>query len=149
MRDLEITLDADLCRETLGSCASSFTYDEIKNGCSLPETWNCVDCGANTAPGMAGANAVFEAVNAGRAIRQRVDKRSEIYCTTPTVWAAASLGGHEGCLCVGCLEKRLGRTLNREDFILGHPFNGPQWPRTKRLKDRIERASGEVMAKAA
>lgn len=98
---------------------------------------------------MLGAKAVLEVVNAGRRIKQKVDKRSEIYCATQTVWRAASIGDHEGCLCVGCLEKRLGRTLNREDFILRHPFNGPQWPRTKRLKDRLERASGEVMAEAA
>ena len=48
--------------------------------------------------------------------------------------------GYDGCLCIGCLENRVGRTLNRYDFIVGHPFHERRFPRTKRLNDRLNRA---------
>ena len=41
-----------------------------------------------------------------------------------------------GCLCIGCLEKRIGRKLKPKDFLRGHPFNRPQLPGTKRLLER-------------
>jgi hypothetical protein len=39
----------------------------------------------------------------------------------------------EGCLCIGCLEKRIGRRLKPKDFT-DHPFN--QLPGTPRLLNR-------------
>jgi hypothetical protein len=142
------TLYAFHAMRSLGRYVDSFTYDDIRIGCSMPDTWNCVDCGESTAPGFAGAKDILEAVNAGRGAKIKVDKRSEVYYATDSVWRAARMGGHDGCLCVGCLEGRLGRTLNREDFIPGHPFNGPHYPRTKRLNDRLERAP-DTLALAA
>jgi hypothetical protein len=41
-----------------------------------------------------------------------------------------------GCLCVGCLEKRLGRKLKPKDFEHDHSFNLPGVPATARLKLR-------------
>jgi hypothetical protein len=36
------------------------------------------------------------------------------FMVTDEVWAAA--GDPQGCLCVGCLEERIGRRLTRADF---------------------------------
>ena len=53
----------------------------------------------------------------------------------PAVWKAAGMDDFSGgCLCVGCLEKRLGRILNPKDFLRNHPFNS--MPGTKRLLAR-------------
>ena len=41
-----------------------------------------------------------------------------------------------GCLCIGCLERRLGRALRAKDFPKGHEFNSPRVPATERLKQR-------------
>jgi hypothetical protein len=46
------------------------------------------------------------------------------------------MGGMGGCLCIGCLEKRLGRRLRKRDFDRKHPFN--QMPGTPRLRNRRE-----------
>jgi len=39
-----------------------------------------------------------------------------------------------GCLCIGCLERRLGRRLTPKDFSRRHPFN--KTPGTGRLIER-------------
>ena len=41
-----------------------------------------------------------------------------------------------GCLCIGCLEKRLGGRLKPKDFQRGHPVNYPNVPGTPRLMNR-------------
>jgi ClpX C4-type zinc finger len=41
---------------------------------------------------------------------------SEWYMVRNAVWAAAGMTPDGGCLCVGCLERRLGRQLNHSDF---------------------------------
>jgi hypothetical protein len=41
-----------------------------------------------------------------------------------------------GCLCVGCLEKRLGRRLKANDFRRHDPINHPSLPGTERLLKR-------------
>jgi hypothetical protein len=43
--------------------------------------------------------------------------------------------GMGGCLCIGCLEQRLGRQLTPQDFPR-HPFNGDEMPATVRLRSR-------------
>jgi len=45
--------------------------------------------------------------------------------------------GHE-ILCIGCLEKRIGRTLCRTDFIAA-PINDPRHQHSDRLRDRLAR----------
>jgi hypothetical protein len=42
---------------------------------------------------------------------QTIDKRSEIYMVKATIWKAARMGDFDGCLCIGCLEQRIGRRL--------------------------------------
>ena len=55
-----------------------------------------------------------------------------------TVWKAAGMEGYGGCLCIGCLEERLGRKLKPKDFMRDHEFNA--MPGTERL---LNRASGQ------
>jgi hypothetical protein len=107
----------------------------------VPESWHCIDCGANTAPGLPNRSE-FERAATGKDdldavaddFMRRVDDRSEIYTLRDAVWKAAEMG--DGCLCIGCLEKRLGRRLKPKDFKRDHPFNHPRVPATPRLRAR-------------
>jgi hypothetical protein len=49
-------------------------------------------------------------------VKQTVDNWSEVYTVKPAVWKAAGMGEMDGCLCIGCVEKRLGRALTPKDF---------------------------------
>jgi hypothetical protein len=50
-----------------------------------------------------------------------------------SVWKAAGLEPMGGCICIGCLEKRIGRQLRPKDFTR-HVFNS--MPGTERLLQR-------------
>jgi hypothetical protein len=109
----------------------------------MPESWLCVDCGINTAPGMFNSAEMEQAIESAKAagkwtdeegIRQTIDNRSEVYTVRAAVWAQVGMEPMGGCLCIGCLEKRLGRRLKPKDFKRNHPFN--QVPGTARLLDR-------------
>lgn len=64
-----------------------------------------------------------------------VDVVGEYYMVRNEVWE--SCGPKYGCLCVGCLEVRLGRTLCRDDFT-DVPVNTDQDRcRSERLCDRL------------
>jgi hypothetical protein len=117
----------------------------------IPESWACIDCGINTAPGMLNRVQAERALAADwnkQGIKQTVDELSELYLVKPATWKAAGMrddkelwdatGTMGGCLCIGCLEKRLGRTLTPRDFLRDHPFNS--LPGTKRL---LSRRSGQ------
>ena len=109
-----------------------------------PESWFCVDCGINTAPGLPNRADMEKALTTATAIgkltgkkgdvEQRITHDSEIYTVRDTVWKAAGMEPMGGCLCIGCLEKRLGRRLGPRDFERRHPFNS--LPGTERLIDR-------------
>ncbi len=118
-----------------------------KNFAGNPETWLCVDCGINTAPGHPTSRELELAYNRATVLDAitgeehplatlHYNDRCEIYMVRDSVWKAAAMKDWGGCLCIGCLEKRLGRTLNRKDFG-DHPFNS--LPGTPRLLDRRER----------
>jgi hypothetical protein len=70
--------------------------------------------------------------------------RNEYYMVRDDVWEQAL--GHkippvedDVFLCIGCLERRIGRTLTRRDFI-DCPLNThPDWPRSRRLRNRLRR----------
>lgn len=57
----------------------------------------------------------------------------EYYMVKPSLWAKA--GGGDGYLCIGCLEKRIGRTLRPSDFT-NAPINEPDAWDTPRLLER-------------
>ena len=93
---------------------------------ATPEHWNCVDCGHNTAPGIA-----------PRALAEWdiwQHDESEVYMVRPEIWKRAAMGDWGGCLCIGCLERRIGRRLRPKDFDRDHPFN--QFPGSTRLLNR-------------
>jgi hypothetical protein len=45
-----------------------------------------------------------------------VDTRSEYYMVHDWVWELSGMNPYDGMLCIGCLEKRLGRKLIKGDF---------------------------------
>ena len=57
-----------------------------------------------------------------------IDNQSEVYHVREAVWKAADMESFGGCLCIGCLEKRLGRKLKPKDFQRGHGYNLPRVP---------------------
>jgi hypothetical protein len=113
----------------------------------IPESWACVDCGINTSPGMlnrADAEKALALDKAKAALEGREasidsvwDDTTEVYCVKRAVWESTGVGEYGGCLCIGCLEKRIGRRLKPEDFVRGHGLNLPGLPRTPRLKSRM------------
>jgi hypothetical protein len=104
-----------------------------------PESWLCIDCGVNTAPGLssrAELEAAFAADENDNGIEQHITADSEVYTVRERVWAAAGMEPQGGCLCIGCLEKRLGRPLKPKDFQRDHAFNHPAIRGTARLLKR-------------
>src|SRR5437773_8738584 len=79
-----------------------------------PESWHCIDCGVNTAPGML-SRVELEREFAAGALRLKegvsfsLDNMTEVYTVRAKVWKAAGMEPFGGCLCIGCIEKRLGR----------------------------------------
>jgi hypothetical protein len=110
----------------------------------IPESWHCIDCGFDTAPGCLNRIEMERAIAAAKiagtwpdeGITQTVNSRSEIYHVRAKVWQAAGMEPWGGCLCVGCIERRLGRTLRPKDFQRGHALNDFQMPATERLLKR-------------
>jgi hypothetical protein len=113
---------------------------------TVPDSWLCVDCGMNTAPGclnradmekaFKSSYNLLSATGKGRGVPQHFDEWSEVYTVRPKVWERAGMADFGGCLCIGCLEKRLGRRLEPKDFDRRHPFNS--LPGTERLLSRRE-----------
>jgi hypothetical protein len=101
----------------------------------VSESHRCIDCGADTAPGNPSRAEVERAYAAGHRVNFRYDLQSEVYMVHPHVWAAAGMRPWGGCLCVGCLERRLGRKLIPDDFQFDHVFN-TDLPGTRRLQER-------------
>jgi hypothetical protein len=107
---------------------------------AMPESWACIDCGVNTAPGcstreqLEQAFAVAAIRNDQGSVGQRFDKDSEVYMVRAAIWKDAGMEDFGGCLCIGCLEKRIGRKLRPKDFMRSHPFS--MLPGTERLLQR-------------
>jgi len=103
-----------------------------------PESWLCVDCGINTAPGCLTRAELEQALNAGQeSVEYTIDNRFEVYTVRAVVWQAAGMEPFGGCLCIGCLEQRLGRRLKPKDFLRDHPLNTlPGTPRLLRRRKR-------------
>jgi hypothetical protein len=105
----------------------------------ISESHLCVDCGFNTAPGLHNRREAEEAARKldplldDPGVKQTIGFDSEVYIVRDSVWQKTGLEGYGGCLCIGCLEKRIGRRLKPKDFP-DHPFN--RLPGTPRLLDR-------------
>jgi hypothetical protein len=81
----------------------------------------CVDCGRDTSYSRGGLD--------------------EDYTVHDAVWAAAGMTPNGGRLCIGCIETRLGRQLDRSDFstaLINDPSHKQQ---SSRLLDRMQRAA--------
>jgi hypothetical protein len=100
----------------------------------LTEDWLCVDYGVNTAPGIPDGPTTLREVNETGEFSAMVGFDSEVYTVRDAVWKKAGMEPFGGCLCIGCLERRLGRKLKRMDFLRGHAFNA--LPGTERLLER-------------
>jgi hypothetical protein len=73
----------------------------------IPESWDCIDCGANTAPGCSNRLQIEQALTgpiAKKGVPQTFDDWTEVYMVKPAVWKAADMDCMAGCLCIGCLE---------------------------------------------
>ena len=96
----------------------SETYTVPKG--TVPESWDCIDCGMNTAPGLLNRTELEAAIahigvarwKSGRAaIEQIYDDRTEVYFVPKAIWKKAGVKPFGGCLCIRCLEARLKRRL--------------------------------------
>ena len=103
-----------------------------------PESWLCVDCGRDTAPGVPGETELTKAV-------EPLHAGCEVYCVKDVIWTRA--GAPDGCLCIGCLEQRLGRRLKPKDFHHDDPY--ARLPGTPRLLKRrkLAKAKGKLMSR--
>jgi hypothetical protein len=133
--------------KTHGELVAAGLRDECDLRGLISESHNCIDCGYDTMPGCPTRAEVEQpmraAKKAGRlkqwGFPQGYDSRSEVYIVYPCVWEKAGMeGDYSGCLCIGCLEKRIGRRLQPYDFA-EHVFNDPTLPGTRR---RFERLTG-------
>jgi hypothetical protein len=133
--------------------ANALTYDpdEQKDLRGvIPESWLCIDCGFNTAPGLLNRVEMGKAVEAAMArgewgpkaeggnwgIPSYIDNKSEVYSVRDVVWQRAGMQSDGGCLCIGCLEKRIGRQLKPKDFQRDSPFNSVPTGTLRLLKRR-------------
>lgn len=108
----------------------------------FPENYLCIDCGFDTQPGSMNREEAEREANRQIAAGIRDYKlpftyndQNEMYIVHPHVWKAAGMEPDGGYLCVGCLEKRIGRRLVPDDFDQDHEFN-TILPGTKRLLER-------------
>jgi hypothetical protein len=87
--------------------------DPINN---VAADFTCLDCGVDTSG----------------------DGIAEYYIVTDELWRSAHPAG-AGMLCVGCLERRIGRRLEPHDFVDCPVNTDPAWCKSTRLLERLGR----------
>jgi hypothetical protein len=104
---------------------------------NIVESWLCIDCGVNTSPGShSGPEVRAHFATGAQTLKLRYGTDTEIYDVNDDIWEAAGMRPWQGCLCIGCLEKRIGRRLRRRDFS---QYDREIWapvPCTERLRNR-------------
>jgi len=108
----------------------------------MSESHDCVDCGYNTLPGALNRAEAEESYKQAKLAGMAKSWSTEItlgpqaeqYYVRDSIWKKAGMEPWGGCLCIGCLEKRIGRKLKPKDFDHNHPFNYS--PGTERLMRR-------------
>jgi hypothetical protein len=109
--------------------------EELSAKSFLPLDAHCADCGRDTQPGC-DARKVFQEVREKGSASLPVMDEWEMYRVRDAVWKRAGMKPSGGVLCVGCLEKRIGRRLKPKDFP-PHPFRKlPGTPRLLRRQGR-------------
>jgi len=79
----------------------------------MPESWRCIDCGINTAPGHLAREQMEQSLAwADEGVTPTYNELTEIYAVKAQIWKAAGMTPLGGCLCIGCLERRLGPAGN-------------------------------------
>ena len=77
-----------------------------------------------------------DAIKRDGGVEVTIDNKSELFHVKGHIWRKARMEPFGGCLCVGCIEERLGRKLRQRDFVRDHPFNNTGRG-TMRLLDRL------------
>jgi len=103
----------------------------------VSESHCCVDCGFDTNPGAPPRELAEFLTHRDGEYALAITPDSELYVVKNSVWKLDGMKPYGGCLCIGCLERRIGRKLKRKDFVLNHAFNLPGLPRSERLRDRL------------
>lgn len=63
----------------------------------------------------------------------------EYYMLKDEVWhSAITARSKPSILCIGCVESRIGKLLTKDDFAPVPLNEMPFWPRSERLKTRLE-----------
>jgi hypothetical protein len=106
--------------------------DDVLSGAYVTEHWLCVDCGRNTAPGIPPAAVLRQLLEHVPYVETSVTSDSEIYEVRSDIWEAVGMAANGGCLCIVCLEARLGRALGPDDFDDAHCFEAPRCAATAR-----------------
>jgi hypothetical protein len=92
----------------------------------IPEIWACIDCGVNTHPGSLNREQMEQAFVrdfGDEGVTITFDEFTEVYMVKPKIWEAAGMEPMGGCLCIACLERRIGRTLTARDFVRNDRFS--------------------------
>ena len=118
-----------------------------------PESWDCIDCSINTAPGFP-SRVEMERLYKTSVVMQKLSRAEpssmtvatytfnehcEVYTVRDSVWKAAGMEPMGGCICIGCLEKRLGRKLNPKGLPAPPSIQFSAWDRA------AHRAAGAIM----
>ena len=86
-------------------------------GDDITESWICVDCGVNTAPGTPAGDFARMLLERDGSFNARIDEHTEMYMVKDAVWEKAGMKPFGGCL-----KLRLGRRLGPEDFDRSSPL---------------------------
>jgi hypothetical protein len=62
---------------------------------------------------------------------------NEYFMLRDDVWALTGLSSQDGMLCIGCIERRIGRRLERADFAAVKMNHPKVFPMSQRLLERI------------
>jgi hypothetical protein len=103
---------------------------------NIVESWLCVDCGVNTAPGTSDGPQTRIDLALNGTSKFTVGPESEIYHVKDAIWKQAGMRPWNGCLCIGCLEQRIGRQLRPKDFARHDRECWARMPCTERLLNR-------------
>ena len=106
-----------------------------KSGMALDA--HCVDCGTDTQPGC-DLRKVFQDLRKNGSASWTVRSDWQLFTLLDAVWRRTGIEPYGGCLCIGCLENRIGRKLKPKDFTPHHPFL--MLPGTPRLLKRQGRS---------
>jgi hypothetical protein len=123
-----------MTRKTPKEMVDSFEKDKAVQD-NICESWLCVDCGVNTHPGCPnGPQTRIDMALKGKSTVE-YGCNTEVYDVKDAIWKQVGMRAWNGCLCIGCLERRLGRQLRPRDFA----HSDKTWaslPCTERLLNR-------------